>query len=274
MKTNVQLLAIWSIVMLLIPAGAIYAIDNYELGIAREAINNQGTALFSRGYAHSLPDGDTVSATDKTDFEATWGGTVSVDDTYWDTNIYGPYPIFSDDRGRDAVSVIGDDNVAIINYTGFGTIGTFSIAHWTSLTAYELAEYDAIAINTTIMENITGIEDIWIGVADGGAGYWLDGSMDNVLAIDNQTTVFMISQNIKTDLLALAKDGRVWLNFDNVNNQVAIYEFSIELLTFETEFAMDPMTAYGVVLLLIIVTTIYTTLLATPIVGLTIKKSG
>ena len=265
MTVKVQFLAIWSIVMLLIPAGAIYLIDNYETGVVRDAIETQSLSLFSRGYAHSLPAGDMVSAGDKTDFESMWSATVNVDDTFWDTVIDASYPLFPSTRGRNGVSIVGNNNVAIINWTGFNpnTPPPFptSIVHWTSLTAYTLAEYDAVAINTTIIYNIPDWSEVYLGVANGGGGYWID--ISGSIEIDNQTIVMPISQTTKTDLLALAVDGRVWLVFDNVDSQVPIYEWSIELLTFETEFSIDPMTAWGVTLLLMIVTSFFMLLIST-----------
>lgn len=272
-----QILAIWSILMLLLPAGAIYLIDNYETGVIRDAILEGGLSTHSQGFANSLPTGQNVSAQEKADLEDLYGDPLLTTEPYWDTGWYGQHPVSYEFHGLDSTETIDNTNIVIPNYTGFGIIA--DMATWTSLTAHELATYDAIAINSSYIGVISNtsipLQSIYIGIADGTGGYWLDGVENYAMMFNNSTAIFFIGHNVKSDLLAMPADSRVWLSMQIlIAQQPLIYDWSIELLTFESEFGIDPMVAWGVSLLLIVVVSVFVLLFSTDAVNFNPKKGG
>lgn len=270
MMFKTQILAIWSIVMLLLPASAIYIIDNYETGVSREVIEQKGIASYSEGYVGSLPDGETVSTLDRSDFEAYWQ-TVNVDDTYWDTAIYGKYPFLWDMRGRDTVATIGDVNYVVANNTGFAT-DTTCYNFWLDITAYDLAKYDALALNMTAWGNITTIDNVWFFAPDGTTSVEIYGS--DHIKVDNNTRVWLISLEDKEDLLALDHDARVWVGIE-LNEPFDYFEWSVELLSLGTEYGVAPLISWGIVLMFTLTTSVYMMIFASDIIDIKLdRKKG
>ena len=270
MMFKTQILAIWSIVMLLVPASAIYLIDNYEVGVSREAVETHGTTLYHERWVNSIPDGE-LPSTDAEDSVDWYWGTISVDDVYWDNAIEGTAT--GSPRARDTTTTLDNTNYVLANLSGFTTTNDVCYNFLTDMTAYELAGYDAIAINSSFLPNTYDIgNDVWLWTTDLTDFVEIYDYTTEYIQIDNTTMVYIIPLGIKQDLMALSSDAPVFFAVWMQNGSMDTGDWTLEALTLQSEYAVSPLTSYGIVLLFMLTTSIYTMIFASDWVDIKTKK--
>ena len=268
MKT--QLLAIFSMAMLVFPAVTLYYVDAYQIDTIQLEIESAGLQTLQTGdYYNTNPDANVISSSDNNNLQWSTGSILSklwIDmhgDTYHHRTLGYKW------EKKENITIV--DNVNFVDqydYDASGGVTGDYVFYWLNLTNHYMANnIDALIINWTASHGEWGLHFIW----GTGSGTTTNTQMDEKSYIGNNTYVFTFTPSFKNQLLA-NQDNRVWLYATGLNLTDLSYSFSVERADTSGLFSISPMILTQIIFLFILTVSGIFTLFATDTIDLKIDR--
>lgn len=259
-KVSVGMLAIMSILTVMLPAIALYYVNEYSLNTLEIAVEHgEFSSMHSGEFINVFEQNKTMSTVEIFDVLRTIG---------WAPISIGILPTVDQEtilaRNQGWLEGIGD-YVTTFNNTNYALFPSYYIGeppggnadwvlHRLELTTHNITKYNALIINSNDTHGDIGF--VFPHVT--GMYYPIYDIAYNSVSIDNDTYLVGIPNQVKLELLALP-DKPVWLYYWDLNLTDVDYTFSIEIADTSGIFTIEPLILTMIILLFIsTVLTIFT----------------
>jgi hypothetical protein len=253
-KIKSWILVILSILTVMLPAAALWSVEQWELNTIEIALGE--------GELSTMRTGEYIASTDyrgntsEIDFLFDSLGYLPAQYTYpglYNDTIYAHPPTFREVFLNDT-DYIGNSTFAVHSTYVIPPSAQW-VFHWLNVTNYDLLDIDALLINNSFPNHREwGIFIVFPTIA--GSSF-LDLPANKLgLVLNNGSHVLPISSRTKF-LINQFQDTRVWFYYGGsagfqINTSALIYDFSVEILETNDILFAEPIVLFGVILAFIL----------------------